>query len=71
MFFIVEIARNQSPGPDADEGLPPEQLPEKYGTREEAEQAGAARAAALLQENGWEPGSVIYTVLDQHGTPIA
>ena len=48
MFFLVEIARKASPGSGADDGLPPEQLPGKYGTKEEAEQAGAARVAALL-----------------------
>ena len=71
MFFIVEIARSQAPGSVADEGLPPEQLPDRYGTKHEAEQAGAARVDALLQENGWQPGSVIYAVLDEHGKPVS
>ena len=71
MFFIVEVARRQSPGPEADEGLPAEQLPERYETRQEAEAAGAARVDALLRENGWQPGSVVYAVLDQHGKSVA
>ena len=70
MFFIVEVALNQATGPEPDEGLPAEQLPEKYGTKREAEEAGAARVEALLQENGWQRGSVIYKVLDQHGKPV-
>ena len=70
MYFMVEIVHVGGPAAGTKDGMPPEDLPVQYGSIKEATEAGNARVAELVKF-GFEPGSVICKVLDQHGEPAS